>query len=472
MKTLHLLIIIIFSASLGISNHGAFADNPNNIEIQDIKVQPSAIKVGDAIKITVTLVNNSPDPIYVSDQGSHDCEGAFFTVMFDKHVNINETGVACSYVALVEKLDSGKKYTGTSPGIGLAYIATEGGTVNATVTFPYEVRNQTDPNQSGIWKTISKSFLFTINDNNTLNGITGITFGSSTPSFIIKNETPLQQSLHGTAPKDVICNQDFQLVIKSEDGSPACVKPDTAITLVEHGWATNVPQPNPMTGLNNDTGIATLGNHAYYFETPNYTQTTVLDNPTQISFHDVTFTLFPSGFRGGLPAWGCGGGYYWADAKFSDGTSELLQIFVGSKDCFLPQPSTHFSTHANPQAGLTFYGGKMKLLVSVKNQPVGMVSIQPTSSLANPGGPEIRLTLKNIGVTPITSLKAILQLNNDYTFDFKNVSESQPLSSGNLISDTKILIGAGFSSESSYPITISGIANDTIFSYTENIHIH
>jgi hypothetical protein len=188
-------------------------------------------------------------------------------------------------------------------------------------------------------------------------------YGPLGPVTIIHLESPLKQFRHGTLAKDVTCWQGLQLILKLNDGSPACVKPDTAIALVEHRWAINVPQPNPVTGLNNDTGIATLRNHAYYFETPNYTETAYV-HPTQISFHDVTFTLFPSGFRGGLPAWGCGGGYYWADAKFSDGASELLQIFVGSKDCFLPQPSTHFSTHTNPQAGLTFYNGKMKLLVS------------------------------------------------------------------------------------------------------------
>ena len=186
---------------------------------------------------------------------------------------------------------------------------------------------------------------------------------------------PLKQFQSGTLAQNVKCNQGFQLVIKSEDGSPVCVKPDTAIVLVENRWATNVSQPNPMTGLNNDTGIATLGNHAYYFETPNYTETPHVP-PTQISFHDVVFTLFPSGFRGGLPVWGCGGGYYWANAKFSDGTNELLQIFVGSKDCFLPQPSTHFSTHTNPQAGLTFYDGKMKLLVSMENKSSEKSTIQ------------------------------------------------------------------------------------------------
>jgi hypothetical protein len=175
--------------------------------------------------------------------------------------------------------------------------------------------------------------------------------------------SPLKQFKSGINAQDVKCKQGLQLVIKAEDGSPACITSDTAIVLVEHRWATNVPQPNPMTGLNNTEGIATLKNQAYYFETANYTDDAYY-HPAQISFHDVIFTLFPSGFRGGLPAWGCGGSYYWANAKFSDGTSELLQIFVGDQHCFVPQPSTHFSIHTNPQAGLTFYDGKMKLLVS------------------------------------------------------------------------------------------------------------
>jgi hypothetical protein len=35
----------------------------------------------------------------------------------------------------------------------------------------------------------------------------------------------------------VICKTEFQLVIKTEDGYPACVKPNTAQVLVERGWA-------------------------------------------------------------------------------------------------------------------------------------------------------------------------------------------------------------------------------------------
>ena len=50
--------------------------------------------------------------------------------------------------------------------------------------------------------------------------------------------TPLKQYQSGVAIKDISCNQDLQLVIKTEDGSPACVKPQTAKKLVERGWGT------------------------------------------------------------------------------------------------------------------------------------------------------------------------------------------------------------------------------------------
>lgn len=49
---------------------------------------------------------------------------------------------------------------------------------------------------------------------------------------------PLQQLTTGIAPKDVACKNDLNLVLNAEDGSPACVKSDTASILVERGWGT------------------------------------------------------------------------------------------------------------------------------------------------------------------------------------------------------------------------------------------
>lgn len=118
-----------------------------------------------------------------------------------------------------------------------------------------------------------------------------------------------------------------------------------------------------IAGLENDTGIIALGNQTYYFETPNYTETAYVD-PVQISFHDVVFTLFPSGFRGGIPTNDCGGRYLWTNVLFSDNIEELLRIFVDYEPCTPDSIPTMLSDHTNPQAGLMFYDEKMKLLVS------------------------------------------------------------------------------------------------------------
>lgn len=199
---------------------------------------------------------------------------------------------------------------------------------------------------------------------------------------------PLQQLHYGILAKNVSCINGQILVLKSEDGSPACVRPDTAQILAERGWAIDA---NP---LSNDTGTIMMGNQTYYFETPRYSQDAYANSP-QISFHGVIFTLFPTGFRGGLPAIHCGlqgsglGQYYWADSKFSDNTHELLHLFAYSPlVCNLPIPSM-LSNHTKPQAGLIFYDGKMKLLVSTdvdkSGQEIGNASSQPVSdSATNP----------------------------------------------------------------------------------------
>ncbi len=49
---------------------------------------------------------------------------------------------------------------------------------------------------------------------------------------------PLQQvKLFDTSAKSVRCNLGLQLIIKTEDGVPSCVKPDTASILLNRGWA-------------------------------------------------------------------------------------------------------------------------------------------------------------------------------------------------------------------------------------------
>ena len=58
------------------------------------------------------------------------------------------------------------------------------------------------------------------------------------PGTITKTITlsPLKQFKSGIAEIDITCRQDFDLLIKIHDNSPACVKPQTAQKLVERGW--------------------------------------------------------------------------------------------------------------------------------------------------------------------------------------------------------------------------------------------
>jgi len=48
--------------------------------------------------------------------------------------------------------------------------------------------------------------------------------------------SPLKQFKSGIATQDVKCKEDFMLITKASDGSPACVKPETAQKLIERRW--------------------------------------------------------------------------------------------------------------------------------------------------------------------------------------------------------------------------------------------
>jgi hypothetical protein len=50
------------------------------------------------------------------------------------------------------------------------------------------------------------------------------------------NPSPLQQVQSGLSPQDVKCNEGLVLIIKTEDGSPACVTQSTADALITRGW--------------------------------------------------------------------------------------------------------------------------------------------------------------------------------------------------------------------------------------------
>lgn len=49
--------------------------------------------------------------------------------------------------------------------------------------------------------------------------------------------SPFSQTKEGIHPNDVKCMQGLQLIIKTKDGSPACVRPESATKLLKWGWA-------------------------------------------------------------------------------------------------------------------------------------------------------------------------------------------------------------------------------------------
>lgn len=57
---------------------------------------------------------------------------------------------------------------------------------------------------------------------------------------------PQKQMSSGTTADDVICNSGLTLMLKSSSGSPACVKPSTAIKLEEKGWGQILKGPSMM----------------------------------------------------------------------------------------------------------------------------------------------------------------------------------------------------------------------------------
>ena len=48
--------------------------------------------------------------------------------------------------------------------------------------------------------------------------------------------SPLKQMKSGVDPKDVVCKEGFVLMLKSTDGSAACVKDLSSSKLIERGW--------------------------------------------------------------------------------------------------------------------------------------------------------------------------------------------------------------------------------------------
>ena len=52
----------------------------------------------------------------------------------------------------------------------------------------------------------------------------------------IIHESPRAQVRSGIASTEVVCKEGFELLLKTSDGSPACVKESSVDKLIERGW--------------------------------------------------------------------------------------------------------------------------------------------------------------------------------------------------------------------------------------------
>lgn len=195
---------------------------------------------------------------------------------------------------------------------------------------------------------------------------------------------PLFQLRSGVKAEDVTCKSNFQLVLKSTDGSPACVKPESVMPLIQMGWAKQASyyhdihvQPKitlydyVYEGIDSDYNTTvSINNYTYYQTTPNYSAYN-LPKDVPIRFQNVTFT-FPDGTID-TP----GGSTVLLDVKFDDGFEETYGFHTAHELVGIPVPTqygphqavnstTILSNHMMPQAGMTIFHDKIRLLVSVR----------------------------------------------------------------------------------------------------------
>src|SRR5574337_554606 len=126
-KTIAIAAILIMIASTVTSFQPVHAASAANIEVANLQVSPSLVRVGDEFAINATLVNNSTDTITVHNG----CGGAFVTV-FDNHVSVGIKKV-CNLTAAQIILKPGESIPVTSLASNLAYNASSAGNVNANV---------------------------------------------------------------------------------------------------------------------------------------------------------------------------------------------------------------------------------------------------------------------------------------------------------------------------------------------------
>ena len=134
--------------------------------------------------------------------------------------------------------------------------------------------------------------------------------------------------------------------------------------------------------------------------------------------------------------------------------------YIAQKELPASTPST--SPTPTPTAAST----------NISSGPLTIISVRILQPY-NPSGPTIEVTMQNNSTDPVVSLQAILTLSgHNYTYVFDDVSKSNPLLPNQNASQTDTLINAGFETNQTYPMLITGtLQNGTSFDFTTPITI-
>jgi hypothetical protein len=198
---------------------------------------------------------------------------------------------------------------------------------------------------------------------------------SVTDNMNNKQLSPLEQFKSGVPIEQIQCKQGLMLV-KKHDNSLACIKSSSLSELnfrrvADCVWNCSIPIPVKHIHEDKTTEpTMVIDGKSFYYYTINETLNSARGEGKKISFHNVMFTLFPKPVVMNLGGF-CGSGSFRTSILFSDETHESLSINIPEPECmdkFTKVDLTKLTNHTNPQAGLTFYDGKMILLVYVQNQ--------------------------------------------------------------------------------------------------------
>ena len=127
--------------------------------------------------------------------------------------------------------------------VGISYAAYDNSpafTPSTNTNMTMTTTNQTDTNMTMTTTNQTNTNMTMTTTNQTGTNMTA----TSTPSENQPNTSmpsapldPLKQFKSGVTAKDVKCESGFSLVLKAEDGSPACVHSSSVQILIQLGWA-------------------------------------------------------------------------------------------------------------------------------------------------------------------------------------------------------------------------------------------